>query len=307
VLHLAASGVTMGTRSADRASDRRSPDKVPMHSPKTTTRRRLACGAHVLAAVLAILGLQAGPSQAIVGGASVAPGTFHFIASLRDNGHPYCGATLISPQWLLTAAHCVSGRSPAQLTAVVDQVRIAGDGRPRTVDRVIVDPAYESATETYDVALVHLSSPTSAIAPAPLIRSGDGTRDAPGTVATVIGYGSTAAQALDGSGPVIYPDTLQQAQVSVITNQQCSSVFNGRDQPAARADLMLCAGGDGHHDACVGDSGGPLLVPGATPGTWLDVAVISWGAGCAVPGVPGVYTRLADPAVASFVANTAGS
>ena len=66
---------------------------------------------------------------------------------------------------------------------------------------------------------------------------------------------------------------------------------------------MLCAGGDGHHDACVGDSGGPLLVPNGTAG-WTQIGVVSWGAGCAVRGVPGVYTRLSQPSINSFVRST---
>jgi len=75
-------------------------------------------------------------------------------------------------------------------------------------------------------------------------------------------------------------------------------------EPQARTDLMLCAGGDGSHDACVGDSGGPLLVPGIKPGSWTDVAITSWGAGCAAAGIPGVYTRLQNPSIAAFVAST---
>lgn len=248
-------------------------------------------------------------AQAVVGGSTAADGAYPFMVSLRENGYPYCGGTLIAAQWVLTAAHCATGRTPASLTAVVDQVQLSGTGgETRAIDQVLIDRSYDSATEDYDAALMHLSTPTTAIPSAPLIQSGNESTDAPGLVATVIGYGSTAPQTVDGVGIVSYPAALQQTQVAIVSDQQCASVFNGRGEPAVRTDLMLCAGGDGRHDACVGDSGGPLLVPGALPGTWTDVAITSWGAGCAVAGVPGVYTRLADPRIAAFISGAlAGS
>jgi secreted trypsin-like serine protease len=231
------------------------------------------------------------------------------MVSLRENGYPYCGGTLVAAQWVLTAAHCATGRTTAELAAIVNQVQVSGTGgEVRGVDRIVVDPSYDAATEDFDAALLHLTARTTGIASPPLVRSGDQAADAAGILATVIGYGSVDAQPVDGDGPIDYPASLQQANVSIVGDQQCAAVFNGRDEPAVHTALMLCAGGDGKHDACVGDSGGPLLVPGSAPGSWTDVAITSWGAGCAVAGVPGVYTRLADPQIAAFVSGTvAGS
>uniref|UniRef100_A0A8C9CIB9 Serine protease 22 n=1 Tax=Phocoena sinus TaxID=42100 RepID=A0A8C9CIB9_PHOSS len=92
--------------------------------------------------------------------------------------------------------------------------------------------------------------------------------------------------------PLPNPQTLQKLKVPIIDSAVCSRLYwRGAGQDAITED-MLCAGYlEGKRDACLGDSGGPLMCQ--VERTWLLAGVISWGEGCAERNRPGVYISLA--------------
>src|SRR5437588_9679235 len=101
---------------------------------------------------------------------------------------------------------------------------------------------------------------------------------------------------------------MRYAQVPFTTGQYCADAYpNGLSEAADDGSFdprtMLCAGyPQGGTDTCQGDSGGPLLAPLADGGVRL-VGATSFGAGCAEPGKPGVYARLAEGPIRTFIAD----
>ncbi|KAJ8880764.1 hypothetical protein PR048_017235 [Dryococelus australis] len=103
-----------------------------------------------------------------------------------------------------------------------------------------------------------------------------------GTMAVTTGWGS-----IYYDGDVV--ENLREVSVPIVLQSTCVTEY-GVDKLGANYvnDTMICAGYlQGGKDTCQGDSGGPLAVSGTLAG------IVSWGAGCAEPNYPGVYTNVA--------------
>jgi len=231
----------------------------------------------------------------IVGGTPVAFATdYPFMAGYLETDRQFCGASLISNQWALTAAHCIGAQFPRADEISLGSLRTDGRGtRAATfaaVEQTYVHPNYNPSTIDYDVALLRLSAPVNFagnIQPVKLAPSTSG--DFSGGSATCTGWGLTTQ---GGVGS----DILREVTYPVITNQRCSTMYSGI---TAR---MLCAYEPGK-DSCNGDSGGPFFV--YQGGQALQVGIVSWGIGCAGVGAPGVYTRVSS--VVSWICQISGA
>jgi hypothetical protein len=224
------------------------------------------------------------------------------MAALVSPGAPddyqgqFCGGSLIAPDRVLTAAHCVLGVSPSQVAVVVGRKRLTGTGGQRiAASGIAVNPSYDPDTSQRDAALVLLSaSAAPADTPIGLVQPTPSSDDAlwsPGTNLTVAGWGSTT------SNGATYPDDLQQGTISRRPDAICATAYS---DTAAGFDAAseLCAAAP-TTDSCFGDSGGPLFTQGGTP---LEVGIVSFGSDkCLDPVHPGVYTRLGAPSVHTFV------
>lgn len=213
----------------------------------------------------------------IVGGETTSTTKYPYAVYLVDNaGNQFCGGVLVGPSAVATAAHCAEGAHPWDMRVVAGrQDKLTREGVVARVSAIWIAPGFRDPTKGDDFAVLKLDRSVR-YRPVDLPAQGDNSRYAEGTEATVLGWGRTS----EGGSP---SEVLREATVPVISDSSCSASYSLYD-PAG----MVCAGYPrGGTDACQGDSGGPLVV-----GDTL-IGLVSWGEGCAQPGKPGVYTRVA--------------
>jgi transmembrane serine protease 9 len=224
----------------------------------------------------------------VVGGSPAPIGAYPWQVSIGISGAPhdvshFCGGSLIAPQWILTAAHCVSGgTTPDNIDVLTGTNFLSKGGRTGLIDRIIVHEKWDPDTFDHDVALLHLKG-ASGERPIGLITPSDASLASPGLIAIVSGWGLTREIEAKPS------NVLRNVTVQLVTKKDCTS-------PAAYGeaitDTMICAGfAEGGKDSCQGDSGGPLIVPDKK-GSFLLAGIVSWGEGCGRPSKYGVYTSI---------------
>ena len=239
----------------------------------------------------------------IVGGEIAPPGdwpwqvTYDWEGNTGNKGH-WCGASIISQNWIVTAAHCfMMSEKPEDYTLTVGDFEIGaheGHEQKMQIEKIVLHEQYDSSNFDYDIALIKLSNPisyTERVKPVCLPPAGLDVNV--GTKCWVTGWGK-----LDESGS--FPKRLYQAEVPIVDRQDCANTYL-QHHGYTITDRMRCAGFDkGKVDACQGDSGGPLVCE--KDNTWYLMGAVSWGVGCARENAFGVYADLT--VFGSWVQNT---
>ncbi|XP_055331258.1 transmembrane protease serine 11D-like [Paramacrobiotus metropolitanus] len=249
----------------------------------------------------------------IVGGQEATPHSWPWqVAFLTSSGSQFCGGSVISNRWVMTAAHCCAGRSPSNSKVLLGGHRYSNPeegSKVHALRRIVMHPTYGSRPATrYDFCLLELEEPAQfsrTIVPVCLPTAADG---APGSKCYVTGWGNTGKRTALGFGEYLRlieaadagklpkdvanmlrgTSVIHQVDVNISEQSYCNTQYGG-----VIDDSMVCAAAPGK-DTCQGDSGGPLVCDRADgqPGFVL-VGVTSWGRGCAQAGYPGVYGRTA--------------
>ncbi|CAH0405306.1 unnamed protein product [Chilo suppressalis] len=227
----------------------------------------------------------------VVGGGGAAAGAWPWQAALYRDGDFQCGATLVADQWLLSASHCFYQATEAHWVARLGALRRGAWPRGpwervARVRQVIVHPRYAPRGFRNDIALLRVDPLPLHARLRPACLPPPRAQPPAGRHCTVVGWGQLYEHER------VFPDTLQEVELPVISTAECRR--RTRLLPLYRVtEDMFCAGYErGGRDACLGDSGGPLMCQESD--RWYIYGVTSNGYGCARANRPGVYTKVSN-------------
>ncbi|CAK9805104.1 Mite allergen Der p 3 [Anthophora plagiata] len=220
----------------------------------------------------------------IVNGQDALPGEIPYQVSLqnKDSAFHFCGGSVLTANYVITAAHCASGKTASSIQVVAGTINLSQPESTHNVVKIIIHEKYDSLDSwKNDIALLKVKEPfvKSKKITAVRLPSADDVINA-NDIATVSGWG----RLWQGGPTTIY---LQRVNILIASQDYCQLMY--KKQHYNVYESQICAYDPSiQKGSCHGDSGGPLTIDGKL------VGLVSWAMGCALTDYPTVYTRVAS-------------
>lgn len=227
----------------------------------------------------------------IAGGTEAAINQFPYQVALfvySNAGQSICGGSILSANFVLTAAHCFDSFTSADVLAGLRNIELDVPVYEHEVfpSDVIKHAQYNPTTQPNDIALVRTNRKPivfgASVQPLPMIPRSLATTNLAGTLARIAGWGRTSDTNAEVSSRLMFIDA------PIVSNDECTRTY-GNVITASN----ICLSGANARSVCQGDSGGPLTI--TSGGRQVQVGIVSFGSqtGCQ-RGYPTVFARVSS-------------
>lgn len=233
-----------------------------------------------------------GMTSRIVGGTTAESNEFPWQVSLQyrsgTSWYHFCGGSLVAPNWILTAAHCLDGMGGYTLRVALGDHTLSTTSNNEqhiTPTNLYIHGSYDGdgAGIPNDIGMVKLESDASYTSYVQPVDYASATDTFSSTDECFIsGWGLESATGSTAN-------TLKKSDMDVMTNQRCRRTWGASSILSSH----ICINDhDSDSSACMGDSGGPLVC--VRDGSFLLAGLTSWGSSQCHTNYPNVYTRISS-------------